>query len=70
MPDDAKLSSITFPWILAVSKVDDIGDRIRWRLIISKMPLSLLIITVGVNQKVPTSTAYINYYCYGCLLLC
>ena len=54
LPDDAILSSVTFPWIPAVSKVDNIDDMIRWRMIVDNMPLSLLIIIVGVHQKVIT----------------
>lgn len=51
LPDDAKMSSVTFPWIPAVSKVDNIDDVIRWGTITGNMPLSLLIITVGVSLK-------------------
>ena len=53
---------MAFPWIPAVSKVDGIENTIRWRMMVSNMPLSLLIITVGVHQKVVTvSITY--YYC-------
>ena len=61
MPNDAKLSSVTFPWIPAVSKVDDIEDTIKWRMMVNNMPLSLLIVIVGVNQKViDVTTAIAN----------
>ena len=60
LPNDAKLSSVTFPWIPAVSKVDNIEDRIRWRMMVNNMPLSLLIIIVGVNQKVVAVTTAIT----------
>lgn len=56
LPDDAKLSSVTFPWVSAVSKLDGIDDVIRWRMITTNMPLSLLIILVGVHQKVAIIT--------------
>ena len=54
--DSATLSSITFPWISAVQKVDNITDGVlRWRMIIANMPLSLLIIIVGVHLQVITA---------------
>jgi len=50
--NDEVLSPVTFPWSSAVRQVDHVDNTIKWNTIINNLPLSLILITVGVMQQV------------------